>query len=101
MQYNIEFWNALDELVNNSEIIIDRTKGTAHPKYPDFIYRVDYAAAKRKYETGKGFTVDAAINEMTSIGIDAMSQTTIFDKEGNLVEWNQDFSFKQNNRCVH
>ena len=37
MQYNIEFWNALDELVNNSEIIIDRPKGTVHPKYPDFI----------------------------------------------------------------
>lgn len=41
-RYNNEFWNALDELVSNSEIIIDRPKGTAHPKYPDFIYRVDY-----------------------------------------------------------
>lgn len=41
-QYNKEFWAALDELVNNSEIIIDRPKGSAHPKYPDFIYRVDY-----------------------------------------------------------
>lgn len=41
-QYNKEFWDALDELVNNSEIIIDRPKGSAHPKYPDFIYRVDY-----------------------------------------------------------
>ena len=40
--YNKEFWDALDELVNNSEIIIDRPKGSAHPKYPDFIYRVDY-----------------------------------------------------------
>ena len=46
MQYNIEFWNALDKLVNNSEIIIDRPKGTAHPKYPDFIYRVDYGYLK-------------------------------------------------------
>lgn len=27
MQYNIEFWNALDELVSNSEIVIDRPKG--------------------------------------------------------------------------
>ena len=42
MQNKSEFWKALDELVNNSEIIIDRPKGTAHPKYPDFIYRVDY-----------------------------------------------------------
>lgn len=33
-----EFWNALDELVSNSEIVIDRPKGTSHPKYPDFIY---------------------------------------------------------------
>ena len=40
--YNDEFWNALDELVNKSEIVIDRPKGSAHPKYPDFIYRVDY-----------------------------------------------------------
>ena len=46
MQYNVEFWNALDELVNNSEIIIDRPKGTSHPKFPGFIYRVDYGYLK-------------------------------------------------------
>ncbi len=43
---NDEFWNALDELVKNSEIIIDRPKGTAHPKFPDFIYKVDYGYLK-------------------------------------------------------
>ena len=42
MQSNKEFWEALDELVLNSEIIIDRPKGTAHPKFSDFIYPVDY-----------------------------------------------------------
>ena len=41
-----DFWNALDELVNDSEIIIDRPKGTAHPKYPNFIYKVDYGYLK-------------------------------------------------------
>ena len=44
--YNNEFWNALDELVSNSEIVIDRPKGTAHPRYPDFIYLVDYGYLK-------------------------------------------------------
>lgn len=44
--YNNEFWNALDELVSNSEIVIDRPKGTAHPRYPDFIYQVDYGYLK-------------------------------------------------------
>lgn len=45
-RYDEDFWNALDELVNNSEIIIDRPKGTAHPKYPNFIYKVDYGYLK-------------------------------------------------------
>ena len=44
--YNDEFWEALDELVSNSQIVIDRPKGTAHPKYPDVIYRVDYGYLK-------------------------------------------------------
>lgn len=39
---NDDFWDALEELANSSEIVIDRPKGTAHPKYPDFIYQVDY-----------------------------------------------------------
>ena len=44
--YHEDFWNALDELVNTSEIVIDRPKGSAHPGFPDFIYRVDYGYLK-------------------------------------------------------
>ena len=44
--YNDDFWKALDELVDTSEIVIDRTKGTAHPKYSNYIYRVDYGYLK-------------------------------------------------------
>ena len=46
MIVNEEFWNALDELVANSEIVIDRPKGSAHPKYPNMIYPVDYGYLK-------------------------------------------------------
>ena len=44
--YNEDFWKALDELVNSSEIVIDRPKGSAHPKFLDFIYKVDYGYLK-------------------------------------------------------
>ena len=44
--YNDDFWKALDELVDTSEIVIDRPKGTAHPKYSNYIYRVDYGYLK-------------------------------------------------------
>lgn len=43
---NSEFWTALDNLVKQSEIVIDRPKGTVHPKYSDFIYKVDYGFLK-------------------------------------------------------
>ncbi len=46
MQNNDEFWEALDKLVADSEIVIDRPKGTAHPRFPEFIYRVDYGYLK-------------------------------------------------------
>ena len=39
---NTEFWSSLDKLVAECEIVIDRPKGTCHPKYADFIYPVDY-----------------------------------------------------------
>ena len=48
MRYNDTdaFWTALDELVSSSEIVIDRPKGSAHPRFPAFIYKVDYRYLK-------------------------------------------------------
>ena len=44
--YHEDFWNTLDELMNASEIVIDRPKGSRHPRFPDFMYRVDYGYLK-------------------------------------------------------
>ena len=41
-----DFWDALDRLVDASETVIDRPKGSAHPRFPDFIYPVDYGYLK-------------------------------------------------------
>ena len=37
-----DFWFVLDKLVYESKIVIDRPKGSHHPKYPNVIYPVDY-----------------------------------------------------------
>jgi inorganic pyrophosphatase len=42
MQYDAEFWDTLDTLVNSANIVIDRPRGSAHSRYPEFIYEVDY-----------------------------------------------------------
>ncbi len=36
------FWQALDELVARSEMVIDRPRGAVHPRYPAMRYEVDY-----------------------------------------------------------
>jgi len=36
------FWQTLDALVAESTIKIDRPKGSAHPRYPQSIYPLDY-----------------------------------------------------------
>ena len=37
-----EFWSRLDELLAAHELVIDRPRGTAHPRYPDLIFPLDY-----------------------------------------------------------
>jgi inorganic pyrophosphatase len=43
---NMEFWSRLDGLINSSEIVIDRPKGTRHPRYPKVVSPVDYGYLK-------------------------------------------------------
>ena len=40
------FWVALDRLVKQSELVIDRPRGSTHPRYPSLIYPVDYGYLK-------------------------------------------------------
>ena len=42
MESSQTFWTALDILVARSKIVIDRPRGSAHPRYPSMTYPVDY-----------------------------------------------------------
>ncbi len=39
---DISFWQAMAELLATNPIIIDRPRGSVHPRYPDVIYPLDY-----------------------------------------------------------
>ncbi len=68
---NDEFWSAIDELVAESEIIIDRPKGTIHPKYPDFVYHVDYGYLKNTTSMDNA-GIDVWVGSDSSQTIDAI-----------------------------
>lgn len=85
MEYNIEFWSALDYLVQQSEIIIDRPKGTVHPKYPDFLYEVDYGYLNNTHSMdGGGIDLWKGTNEEQKI--DAIMCTVDLTKKDSEIK---------------
>ncbi len=36
------YWAGLEKLVAGSRVVIDRPKGTHHPRFPEMIYPLDY-----------------------------------------------------------
>ena len=41
-QYDSAYWNMLERIVLTNKIVIDRPKGTNHPKYNNMVYPLDY-----------------------------------------------------------
>ncbi len=37
-----EFWSRLDELLASHELVLDRPRGTAHPRYPTLVFPLAY-----------------------------------------------------------
>jgi inorganic pyrophosphatase len=37
-----DFWEYLDRLVADTRLVIDRPRGSHHPRYPSIVYPVDY-----------------------------------------------------------
>ncbi len=69
--YNTDFWRTLDELVRQSKIVIDRPKGTVHPKLHDFIYKVDYGYLENT-SSMDGAGIDVWVGTKESKSIDAI-----------------------------
>lgn len=68
---NNDFWTALDTLVLASEIIIDRPKNSAHPRYPDMIYPADYGYLKNTASMD-GDGIDVWLGSEPAKSIDAI-----------------------------
>ncbi|MEH1844016.1 MAG: hypothetical protein V7L25_03125 [Nostoc sp.] len=52
-----DFWFKLDQLVAASNLKVDRPKGTSHPRYPSFVYPLDYGYLKDTHSED-GFDID-------------------------------------------
>lgn len=59
----LEYWNLLEQLINENKIIIDRKRGSVHPMFPQVTYPVDYGyISNTKSMDGSGIDVFAGAN---------------------------------------
>jgi inorganic pyrophosphatase len=42
MNSNPLFWATLENFVTSSQIVVDRPKGSPHPRFPEIVYPMDY-----------------------------------------------------------
>jgi len=42
MELDISFWQGMRKIIANCKIVIDRPIGTPHPRYPAYIYPLEY-----------------------------------------------------------
>jgi len=52
-----EFWDQIDRIILSSEVVIDRPKGSTHPRYPNSVYPLDYGYLKNS-RSGDGGELD-------------------------------------------
>jgi inorganic pyrophosphatase len=65
------FWQALDELVATHRLVIDRPRGSAHPRYPDWTYPADYGYLEGT-TSGDGAGIDVWRGSLPDITLTAV-----------------------------
>lgn len=81
---NAAFWENLDSLCAKSKIIIDRPKGSRHPKFTETIYPLDYGYFKGVNSTDGSF-LDVFIGSKKDKEIDAIVCTAdLFKKDSEI-----------------
>jgi inorganic pyrophosphatase len=68
---NSNFWHIIDKLVATSRVVIDRPEGSPHPRFPDYIYPLDYGYLKNTTSTD-GAEIDVWLGTRGDRGADAI-----------------------------
>lgn len=78
---NPAFWTLLGELVVSSRVVIDRPRGSAHPRFPENIYLLDYGFLEGT-TAGDGQGIDVWLGSGDHTWITGIVCTVDLDKRG-------------------
>ncbi|MBN3957962.1 hypothetical protein [Nostoc sp. NMS8] len=90
-----EFWFKLDRLVAVSNLNIDRPKGTSHPRYPSFVYPLDYGYLENT-RSGDGGDIDVWIGSLSSKKVTAIICSVDLEKRDTEIKILLGCTFEEN-----
>ena len=64
-------WHTLDHFVETSEVVLDRPKGSPHPRFPQIIYPLDYGYLSNT-SGGDGQEIDVWVGSIRERPFDAI-----------------------------
>ncbi len=79
------FWEAFDQLLAGSRVVIDRPRGSRHPRYPDIIYPSDYGYLDGTVSMDGG-GIDIWVGSLPSRNLDAVIFTVDLKKRDSGVK---------------
>ena len=84
MKYDNYFWNAVDLIVSSAKIIIDRPKGSAHPRFSNIVYALDYGYIENT-SSMDGSGIDVWKGTLTDNKVNALICTVdLFKKDSEI-----------------
>ena len=71
MKCDHDFWSAIDTLVSSGKTVIDRPKGSTHPRFPHIRYDVDYGYIENTTSMD-GDGIDVWKGSLSSVNVNAI-----------------------------
>lgn len=82
---NTKFWNSLETLVAENQIQIDRPKGSRHPRFPEFIYPLNYGFLRGTHAPD-GVEMDIWLGEQGAQKVCGILCTVDLDKKDSEIK---------------
>jgi inorganic pyrophosphatase len=79
----MNYWNFIEDMIDKNGFVIDRKKGTAHPRYAHMIYPIDYGYIENTQSTDNN-EIDIFVGSKNGKGVVGVINT--IDKMKNDIE---------------
>ena len=85
MKKNNKFWRLIQEFVDNSEIVIERPRGSCHPNFKETVYVTDYGYLKNTKSTD-GEEIDVYLGSNGTHEVSAIAVTVDIAKRDSEIK---------------